>query len=248
MSAGLPVNVDAVLGYVEILSLLAQADVVFAYLEYLGDAIITPVLPLENWDGMTAPTLTGWTVTKVVGTALNATLTNNSANAASGTNYINFNFGNSSGCTTRLNRNAAINMTTQPSTTLEFWLTHDGSWSGYDDKIQLQTSIDGGANWVNQGAVIHRVDGSNGWKKHLVDLSALSAQTSVLIAFLAISGYGADVRLDDMSFQPNIKTSADVVFGYLEYRGGSAQVDTLLGYVEIGNGNTPAIIFGPRWQ
>ena len=119
--------------------------------------------------------------------------------AHSGTNLVYFNSWTSQTGQTRLYRTTGLNMTTMSGLTLSFWMYHDTGYSSSNDHVQVQVSTDGGATWSNVGAAVSRYDGSTGWKKHSVDLSAYASQTDLRLGFLGISGYGNDVHIDDIS-------------------------------------------------
>ena len=244
-----PVNVLNTFGYVEILDSLVQVDVAFGYLEYVGNPITGDLLLIEDWDSVTPPAVTGWTVTDVTGTT-GDWVSVASATAPTQKNGVTFN-SNAATAThsTRLWRNTTIDMTAQKGKYLAFWMYHDTANSAKADTIQVQTSIDGGANWTSRGSAVARYAATAAWTLHIIDLVAVAAEAAVNIGFLA-TGAGAStaIFMDAIYVQSIRNTQIDVALGYLEYTGGCAQVDTILGYIEVGNGNTPAVIFGPRWQ
>jgi hypothetical protein len=80
--------------------------------------------------------------------------------------------------------------------TLTFFMYHDMQYTNAD-KLQVQVSTDGGSNWINVGPAINRYDGTLGWSKYTIDLTAYHGQT-VLLGFLGISAYGNDIYLDDV--------------------------------------------------
>ncbi len=82
---------------------------------------------------------------------------------------------------------------------LNFWMYHDTKYLGYTDRIQVQVTTGGGSNWNNVGSEINRNDGSTGWKMHTVDLDEFRNTADLRIAFLAYSGNGNDMYLDDIS-------------------------------------------------
>ena len=81
---------------------------------------------------------------------------------------------------------------------VSFWMFHDNAYSTAD-RIQIQVSTDGGTIFENVGAAILRHDNSgNFWALHAVDLAAYAGESDVIIGFLAISGYGNDIYIDDI--------------------------------------------------
>jgi hypothetical protein len=98
-----------------------------------------------------------------------------------------------------LYRQIGLDMTTMPTHTLSVWVYHNPGYAGSADRLQVQVSIDGGNYWLDAGTPITRYDGSTGWKKHQVDLSAYAGQTDLRLGLLGISRYGDDVHVDDLS-------------------------------------------------
>jgi len=85
-----------------------------------------------------------------------------------------------------------------------FYMSHDTGYASNADRIQVQVSTDGGANWNNVGDPISRYDAAYttpGWGRHTVDLSAYR-MANVQIGFLAISAYGNNMYLDDVALYP----------------------------------------------
>jgi hypothetical protein len=81
---------------------------------------------------------------------------------------------------------------------LSFWMYHDIEYINADT-VQVQVSTNNGVNWTNLGAPINRYDGTDGWAKINVDLSAYRGQSNVQIAFLGTSDWGNDIYLDDIA-------------------------------------------------
>ncbi len=161
---------------------------------------------VENFDSVTPPALpAGWAAVDITRTSGNWATSANTVHpfgqpAHSPPNLAYFNsFTASNGNSTRLYRTTGVNMTTLSTTTLYLWIYHDTGSIGKTDRVQVQVSINGGGSWNNAGAPITRADGSIGWKRHTVDLSAYSAATDLRLGILGISAFGNDVHMDDVS-------------------------------------------------
>ena len=161
----------------------------------------------ENFDSVAAPLLpAGWTTTVVTSTFTLAdwktstgTVQPSGVAPHSTPNLVYLNsYDAESGGANRLYRTTGLNMTAMPTTTLSLWMYHDTGWAASADRVQVQVSSNGGANWVDVGAPINRYDGSTGWKQHSVDLSAYASQVDLRIGLLGISAWGNDVHIDDI--------------------------------------------------
>jgi len=123
-----------------------------------------------------------------------------------------------------------LDFTNYSDCNLTFWMYHDTAYSSSPDRVVVQASL-GGSTWTNI-TTIHRYDGSDGWKEHSVDLSAYDGQPSVYIGFLAISGFGNDIYIDDV----NITGNTTVITSY--YVNFSTPI-----YINItDNGTEPCIV------
>ncbi len=89
-----------------------------------------------------------------------------------------------------------------PNTTnmiiFSYYMYHDTGYSSSNDRIQIQ--VYDGTNWVNVGNEVPRNNGTSGWSKESVDISAYANQT-VKIAITGISGYGNDIYVDDLGLK-----------------------------------------------
>jgi hypothetical protein len=83
---------------------------------------------------------------------------------------------------------------TATTATLTFWMYHDTGYSTSADKVQVQVST---GTWTNVGTAVNRYDGSTGWKKHTIDLTAYKG-TTIQLGFLGISAYGNNEFIDDV--------------------------------------------------
>jgi pseudomonalisin len=79
--------------------------------------------------------------------------------------------------------------------TVSFWMFHDTGRYTYKDRIQPQ--IFAGTSWANIGSPVYRYNGSSGWSKVSLDVTAYRGQ-SVRIGFVGISGAGNNMYLDDV--------------------------------------------------
>ncbi|MCP4541251.1 MAG: DUF11 domain-containing protein [Chloroflexi bacterium] len=91
-----------------------------------------------------------------------------------------------------------LSMATDPE--VSFWMFHDNSYPTAPDRIQVQVSIDGGTVFTDVGAEILRYDSSGDfWAEHVVDLADYIGESDVIVGFLAISDYGSDLYIDDVT-------------------------------------------------
>ena len=81
--------------------------------------------------------------------------------------------------------------------TLNFWMYHDKGYAANNDKLQFQASTNR-ATWTNVGSAVSRYNGTTGWSKVSIDLTAYKGKT-LFIGFMGISAYGNDIYLDDVS-------------------------------------------------
>jgi hypothetical protein len=145
---------------------------------------------------------TGWTVADTSGTAGNWTFVTAGINPTTtphgGTAMGMFNSYNAaSGSQTRVYRATGFAIpSTATTATLTFWMYHDTGYSTSADRVQVQASTS--TTWSNVGTAVNRYDGSTGWKKHTIDLSAYKG-TTVKLGFLGISAFGNNVFIDDVT-------------------------------------------------
>jgi hypothetical protein len=86
---------------------------------------------------------------------------------------------------------------TVTSANLTFFMYHDAGYSASADQVQVQVSTDGGTVWTDIGSSILRYSATTNWAQHTLDLTAYKGQT-VILGFLATSGYGNNMYLDDI--------------------------------------------------
>lgn len=163
----------------------------------------TPInLWSESFDGTTFPP-SGWNQVDVSGTTGNwarstGTVHPTGGGTHSGAGLAYFNsYTATSGNSTRLYRTSSTAIPSgAASASFVFWMYHDTGYSGNNDRIQIQVSLNG-TSWTDVGSAIPRYDGSTGWKEHTVNLLSYAGQ-SVYIGILGISAYGNDCHIDDV--------------------------------------------------
>jgi len=269
---------DTIFAYIEQINNAAAIDALFAYVEYIatGDPIPDSTA-IENWDALTPPAITGWTITQVVNTGTASTWVTSSALYHSSARSVMFNSHNATtGNKSRLVRTAAINMTTLSPQAFffNFWLLQSNTHSGNNDTIQVQVSTDGGTTWIDIGSPIPRYNANlpspasstYGWTQFGFDLSAYSAQTALKIALLGTStnngsddiyiddlriGQATVIQIDSLFAYAEVATErpgVDGLFAYAEVNTERVGTDGLFGYAEVVAGQNTIPVFGPRWQ
>ena len=113
------------------------------------------------------------------------------------------------GQSTRIYRTEGISLGNDSTCSLDFWMYHNTDFATSNDYIQVQVSTDRGSNWTNLGSEIYRIDGSTGWKKHIVSLDDYKGISDLRIGFLGVSKEGYNIYLDDIT--ANIASVSDPV-------------------------------------
>jgi hypothetical protein len=145
----------------------------------------------------------GWLTKQVSGTRGAWTLVSTgrypNAPPHGGSKFADFNsYTSSSGSQTRIYRAAGFAVpATAAKVTLDFWMYHDIGYASYNDRVQFQAATNG-TTWTNIGSAVARYNGSTGWAKVSIDLTAYLGKT-LYLGFLGISSYGNDIYLDDVS-------------------------------------------------
>jgi hypothetical protein len=170
---------------------------VCALLGFVGAAQAGTIL-FQNFDaGTTMPA--GWATTITpyywsVTTPIYPTVA-----AHSGTNVALFNsFAWGTGASALLST-PTLNLTGASNVAFSFWMYHDTDWATSLDRITPQISTDGGSTWNDLSAYVARYDGSDQWKQVTFDLSSYIGDSNVKLGFLAISAFGNNMFLDDVS-------------------------------------------------
>jgi M6 family metalloprotease-like protein len=147
---------------------------------------------------------TGWSTALVSGTSGAWSIVSSGTDPAvsphGGSAMVKFNsYDASSGNRARLYRSTGLSLSNLFNTvTLSFWMYHDTGWPTYKDQIQVQVSTDG-STWTNVGSSFKRSNGTTGWVQTSIDLSPYRSSSNLQIGFLAISGWGNNMYLDDVS-------------------------------------------------
>lgn len=157
----------------------------------------------EGFESMGFPPA-GWAITDVSGTSGHwlrslGTVHPSGASAHGGVALAYFNsYSASNTQSTRFARTVGVAIPAAATgATFSFWMYHDTAYPSDPDRVQPQVSSDG-SSWANAGSAVDRYDGSTGWKRHTVDVSAFAGQT-LYIGLLGVSGYGNDCHVDDLS-------------------------------------------------
>jgi hypothetical protein len=95
-------------------------------------------------------------------------------------------------------KNTPFDLTGAAGYNLKFWMMHDTGYAGYTDEIYACASPDG-YTYYFLGDPVLRYDGSTGWKQHSFDMSGFAGLPAVTIGFYAISDYGNNMYIDDLS-------------------------------------------------
>ena len=164
--------------------------------------IVSSTLFTESFDSTAFPP-TGWSEADVSGPGADWTSSTAAKDPAGGTHSgAGFAlFGSHTarvGESSRLYQTSGFSLAGARAACVTFWMDHDTGFPASEDRLQVQVSTDGGLNWSNAGGAVPRYDGSAGWARHTVDISAAAGQPDVRIAFLGLSGHGNDCRIDDV--------------------------------------------------
>ncbi len=107
-----------------------------------------------------------------------------------------------SGDSSRLSMTKDFSLPAGGSAEFSFYMFHSTLTDyGANDAIQPQISLDNGSTWSNLGASLPRVNGTDGWVKHTINLDGYAGQTSVRVGFLGITDYGYSVFIDDVEIK-----------------------------------------------
>lgn len=89
---------------------------------------------------------------------------------------------------------------------LELYVSQDKGWSGYNDKLDILISTDGGNTWSASIKTIQRYNSSYntpGWKRFTIQLSAYAGNPNVRIAIQATSAFGNNIGIDFLRVSGN---------------------------------------------
>ncbi len=94
---------------------------------------------------------------------------------------------------------------------VSFWMYHShDSNVATPESIEVKVMADGGEWQAVDGAKWMRDNGSTGWRRHLVDLSAFKSSKYVRIAFVGTTAGGMDVHLDNITVDNMFETDAEL--------------------------------------
>lgn len=94
---------------------------------------------------------------------------------------------------------------------VSFWMyhSHDSNVTT-PESIEVKVMTDGGEWQAVDGAKWMRDNGSTGWRRHIVDLSAFKSSKYVRIAFVGTTAGGMDVHLDNITVDNMFETDAEL--------------------------------------
>ncbi len=94
---------------------------------------------------------------------------------------------------------------------VSFWMyhSHDSNVTT-PESIEVKVMADGGEWQAVDGAKWMRDNGSTGWRRHMVDLSAFKSSKYVRIAFVGTTAGGMDVHLDNITVDNMFETDAEL--------------------------------------
>lgn len=94
---------------------------------------------------------------------------------------------------------------------VSFWMYHShDSNVATPESIEVKVMADGGEWQAVDGAKWMRDNGSTGWRRHIVDLSAFKSSKYVRIAFVGTTAGGMDVHLDNITVDNMFETDAEL--------------------------------------
>ena len=201
-SSGTPVTVsgDATVNFDLAVDAIACTALGYQYIPgstLFTDGFDTSVAPAfsANWSVVDVGGTAGTWVTRTVGLHPAGTAVHSAPNMAVFNSWT-----ASGGNSTRLQQLSGYDLSAQANGEVSFWMYHDTAYTE-NDTVQVQISTDAGVTWNNVGLPVSRHDGSVMWKQHTVNINAYTGagMTDVRVAFLALSQYGSDVHVDDMS-------------------------------------------------
>ncbi len=156
---------------------------------------------------------TGWTEVQVAGTegdwAQAATTVHPYGTAPYAGNYLGyFNSYSAHVNNRRRLQSPELDVSDYTGLSLSFWMFHDSGYPSYYDTLQVQVSVNGG-EWVNAGNYILRCTMPYEWRQHIIDLSSYDRSANLRVGFLAKSGYGNDMHIDEVFLTGNYQMPTD---------------------------------------
>jgi hypothetical protein len=170
--------------------------------------------------GFNAGTIPGtWSTTTLSGTPVLSYPTT-SANPAGytpteGSNMVRFDsYTCASGASIRLKKTASISSTGYSNIRVNFDWLKDNGYSGSNDNVQVQYSVDG-TNWLNGGSSVSRYSATNGWTNQSITLPLEAENQAILyIGFLFTSAWGNNCHLDNVTVLADIAGETYAGEGY----------------------------------
>ncbi|MBS1635341.1 MAG: T9SS type A sorting domain-containing protein [Bacteroidetes bacterium] len=148
--------------------------------------LVQQVSGTGSWSNVTTGNLSNPTLVPVM----------NSANGFAYFNSYSFSSGTVSNLVT-----PNYDMTTLSSPQLDLWVSQDNGWSGYNDKLDILVSTNGGTTWSSSLMTIARYNtaySTPGWKLFTLSLAAYAGNPCVRIAIQGTSAYGNNIAIDYM--------------------------------------------------
>lgn len=139
---------------------------------------------------------TGLWTNVTIGNLSNPTLTP-LLNSGNGFAYFN-SYSFSSGTVANL-ITPSFNFNAYANPIIDLWVSQDNGWTGYNDKLDILVSTDGGITWSSSLLTIQRHNVSYttpGWKQFSVPLTLYAGSSCVRIAIQATSEYGNNIAID----------------------------------------------------
>ena len=134
-------------------------------------------------------------------------------NSANGYAYFN-SYSYSSGTVSNL-ITPSFNMSSIANPMLDLWVSQDNGWAGYNDKLDILVSTDGGTTWSTTLMTIQRYNtaySTPGWKLFTVSLFAYAGMPCVRIAIKATSAFGNNMAIDYLKvYNPNLSLPIKLV-------------------------------------
>jgi hypothetical protein len=106
----------------------------------------------------------------------------------------------------------SFNFNAYANPVIDLWVSQDNGWTGYNDKLDILASTDGGLTWSSSLLTIQRYNASYttpGWKQFSVPLTLYAGLSCVRIAVKATSAYGNNIAIDYLKVH-NVNSSLPI--------------------------------------
>jgi hypothetical protein len=93
----------------------------------------------------------------------------------------------------------SFNFNAYANPVIDLWVSQDNGWTGYNDKLDILASTDGGLTWSSSLLTIQRYNASYttpGWKQFSVPLTLYAGSPCVRVAIRATSEFGNNMAID----------------------------------------------------